>query len=1473
MTMDSWFSDSSGGNGEDTSALWAQEEEDRKKREEAYQAGQLGQPPAPAGPAMFGPGAQAFPNYPPMQAPPIGDLGMPYSPPPPEPVAQYLGQQFAQPEYGPPAPPPMAPPPGINPTQGGFRQTELQPDPNALTDNPLALPFGVFNAAREATYIPYVTPAIESAKPYIADVVNSPVSPLGGLNWASQQLGGPDIGYNVAEQTPSYGLDFALNALGAKSIPEALTGLPLGEMGLTLRTGAQDVGRALMPEPNFAGANLSAGIPPFNPGEIPDLGQGPQMLGGELPAPGGRLYQPDAEPFRGAPPPPAAAYPSIPEGTIGQQFPEVVGQPEFYNGNLTGRTVSENAPAARMGAPLAYDPQFMTPPPADAAMREAGVGPPDLRAQMQTAQDNARALETGGGTPVGPPAESISSAAIGSPPPASPAEGQVVRIAVQPDAIRPLEDFVAPGKGFEITDPSKARILGPGENVEPGEMLMLHGTGSVGIQGDLRAGINVTNDPAIANRSAISESRLEGMGQPSAGAAPTGSTTAATLTSNATPFESAHQGLANVAETPTPPATDIAGLRDEVRQLREAVEANGAPPRWGEPPPTGGGGAGKGGAAASGGTPKGQGLLGTIRDLLYAPFGFDWSSWLRQDVMRTLNPFRIAETVQVAKDSTRSIADRNFALQFEKDFKDRATALGVPNLHFPDWQGGDIIGRENLYSKLLNSLPGYEALNRGFSTDIASRRINALENFVKNHPEVGPGSIQTEANRLERMTGRGSFGASNEKALSTIGAPFTALRNAISIPQRAGGLIPWQGLADPGQRLFGPSWREAVVDHAGFVTSVAAAMAAAQQAGFGVGWDPSNQTSNSGGKVPFGKIELPNGSLIDLTGGTGKYVNAVMQLATGEKNGKDYPWLWEQAQNGQYKGTIAEFVRNLSGPTVQLPLAGLKDAGVKSDLLEFMRPDLWDKPLIGNKNTFANQVAKWVVPLWIQSTAEAVRNSASGNQLPSQVAAGALNFLGAGVNTYERKPLDDLRESVKNNPALPDTVRGEDYKDLGPRGKAEQDKAAEQAKPEEYKQAKEDQKQNSDPVFQAHRDAVEQADKEEAQRKTDVYNALRDGRMSGEQARQAREAINSASNAKKEAANTADFKKAVDGLEKNDVGKALSIYYDISKSTPLAANGKPDYEAAHAKQEEFIRYLIQNDRSTANKLLYEVAPKPSDNPLDRIYQVAQPTLQKYFGDTQSSTQRSDMRRGNPQDDALLNLLGYENKTLTPQAATILQQMRSSLPANTANTASPVAAAASAPVQRSAIPAPAPAPAPQQSVAPLPTPTGAPRTLPPVAPGEFNSAQASPQQRQNFITAMTGPANDFAYTKIPPAVFAAIGASESNYGRAPSIFGIKGVGTAGGADLATHEVLNGQKVNMNDQFAAYNNLDDAFNHFIDLTSHGRYAPAWNELQQTGDWQGFLRGITAAGYATDKNWPASIIALTSDIERNYPQINRR
>lgn len=146
--------------------------------------------------------------------------------------------------------------------------------------------------------------------------------------------------------------------------------------------------------------------------------------------------------------------------------------------------------------------------------------------------------------------------------------------------------------------------------------------------------------------------------------------------------------------------------------------------------------------------------------------------------------------------------------------------------------------------------------------------------------------------------------------------------------------------------------------------------------------------------------------------------------------------------------------------------------------------------------------------------------------------------------------------------------------------------------------------------------------------------------------------------------------------------------------------------------------------------------------------------------------------------------------------------------------------------------------------------------------------ADPRQ-QAFIRRMWPLAVEYSQrTGIPPEVFVAIGASETNWGKAGSIFGIKGSGTAGSQTYATHEIVNGQRVNVNDQFAVYNNDREAFDHFLGLISSGRYAPAWQQYQRTGDWRGLLNGIVQAGYATDKNWPSMISGLSSHVLASAP-----
>lgn len=116
------------------------------------------------------------------------------------------------------------------------------------------------------------------------------------------------------------------------------------------------------------------------------------------------------------------------------------------------------------------------------------------------------------------------------------------------------------------------------------------------------------------------------------------------------------------------------------------------------------------------------------------------------------------------------------------------------------------------------------------------------------------------------------------------------------------------------------------------------------------------------------------------------------------------------------------------------------------------------------------------------------------------------------------------------------------------------------------------------------------------------------------------------------------------------------------------------------------------------------------------------------------------------------------------------------------------------------------------------------------------------------------------TGIPAEVYVAILASETNYGKAPTFFGIKGSGTAGSQNFATHEVVNGQAVNVNDNFAVYNNPDEAHDAFIELVSTSpRYSRAWREYNETGNWKTFLDGINQAGYATDPEWSNKITSM--------------
>lgn len=142
-----------------------------------------------------------------------------------------------------------------------------------------------------------------------------------------------------------------------------------------------------------------------------------------------------------------------------------------------------------------------------------------------------------------------------------------------------------------------------------------------------------------------------------------------------------------------------------------------------------------------------------------------------------------------------------------------------------------------------------------------------------------------------------------------------------------------------------------------------------------------------------------------------------------------------------------------------------------------------------------------------------------------------------------------------------------------------------------------------------------------------------------------------------------------------------------------------------------------------------------------------------------------------------------------------------------------------------------------------------------------SGPVTTAERQAFVQRFMPHAQKWsAQTGIPAEVYLAILASESNYGRAESFFGIKGGGDAGTVAYRTHEVRpDGTVEYITDNFARYSSPDAGHQAFINLISQGRYAKAWENYRQTGDWQQLLDGINQAGYATDPNWSKSIASI--------------
>jgi flagellar rod assembly protein/muramidase FlgJ len=117
------------------------------------------------------------------------------------------------------------------------------------------------------------------------------------------------------------------------------------------------------------------------------------------------------------------------------------------------------------------------------------------------------------------------------------------------------------------------------------------------------------------------------------------------------------------------------------------------------------------------------------------------------------------------------------------------------------------------------------------------------------------------------------------------------------------------------------------------------------------------------------------------------------------------------------------------------------------------------------------------------------------------------------------------------------------------------------------------------------------------------------------------------------------------------------------------------------------------------------------------------------------------------------------------------------------------------------------------------------------------------------------------TGIPASFTLAQAALESGWGaRAPgcNLFGIKADKSWKGAVIlvATHEVVNGQRVAINDRFRCYATYGEAL---ADRATFFRKNPRYAKCFEEHTGAGWARAVARAGYATDPDYAARLIAV--------------
>jgi flagellar protein FlgJ len=157
-------------------------------------------------------------------------------------------------------------------------------------------------------------------------------------------------------------------------------------------------------------------------------------------------------------------------------------------------------------------------------------------------------------------------------------------------------------------------------------------------------------------------------------------------------------------------------------------------------------------------------------------------------------------------------------------------------------------------------------------------------------------------------------------------------------------------------------------------------------------------------------------------------------------------------------------------------------------------------------------------------------------------------------------------------------------------------------------------------------------------------------------------------------------------------------------------------------------------------------------------------------------------------------------------------------------------------------------------------------------GPHEPHEALPGSPDEFVSAIWPHAERAARSLgVGPEVLVAQAALETGWGRhmirdgagrpAFNLFGIKAGADWGGArvNVSTLEFTGGVPERRREPFRAYGSIAASFDDYVDfLKSRSRYA----EALDAGTPEGYLRGLQAAGYATDPRYADKILAILGD-----------